>query len=209
MEVPEFAEAVLYKAFVGVAHILRQVAEEDELGVGCGELGDVFDLDPFALDRGWRVLLFDDGQEGVVELGGGDAAAAGLVDGAGGLEDFEDALLVDDRGEDDGHVVEGRYALADEVLVVAVGVGVFLDEVPLVDDDDDALVVALDEREDVEVLLFEALAGVEHEDADVGGLDGAHGAHDGVELEVFADLALAAQTGGVDEVEVEAEEVVT
>ena len=52
------------------------------------------------------------------------------------------------------------------------------------------------------------MGGVEHEDADIGGLDGADGAHDGVELEVLGDLGFAPEAGGVDEVEVEAEEVV-
>ena len=159
MEVPEFAHAVFDEALVGVADVLGEVAEEDELGVGCGQLGDVFDLDPLALDGGRRVLLLDNGEEGVVELGGGDAARAGLVDLLGGFEDFEDALLVDDGGEDDGDVVERCDAGADELFVVAVGVGFFLYEVPLVDDDDDAFVVALDEGEDVEVLLLEALGG--------------------------------------------------
>ena len=88
------------------------------------------------------------------------------------------------------------------------GVVVLLHEVPFVDDDDDALVVALGEGEDVQVLLFEPLAGVEHEYAHVGGLDGAYRPHDGVELDVLRHLALAAQSGGVDEVEVESEEVV-
>ena len=131
-----------------------------------------------------------------------------MVDGAGGLQHFEDALFVDDGGEDDGDVVEGGDALADELFELAVGVVVLFDEVPFVDDDDDAFVVALDEGEDVEVLLLEALAGVEHEDAYVGDFDGADGAEDGVEFEVFGDFGFAAEAGGVDEVEVEAEEVV-
>lgn len=85
VEVPHFAHAVLDKALVGVAHILRQVAEEDELRVGGGQLGDILDLDPFAFDRRRRILLLDDGQQGVVEFGSADAAAAGLKDLLGGL----------------------------------------------------------------------------------------------------------------------------
>ena len=60
VEVPHLAHAVLYKAFVGVADILRQVAEEDKLRIGSGQLGDVFDFNPFAFDRRGRILLFDD-----------------------------------------------------------------------------------------------------------------------------------------------------
>ena len=61
---------------------------------------------------------------------------------------------------------------------------------------------------DVQVLRFESLLGVEHQDADVGVLDGANRPHDGVEFEVLGHLALLAHTGRVDQVEVHAEFVV-
>lgn len=60
VEVPHLAHSVFDKTFVGVAYVLRQIAEEYELWIGCGQLGDVFNLNPFSFDR-WRgILLFDD-----------------------------------------------------------------------------------------------------------------------------------------------------
>ena len=113
MEVPHFSHSVLDVTFVRVAYILRQIAEEHELGIGCSQLGDVFDLYPLAFDR-WRgILLFDDWKKHIVDVGSGDSAAAGLVDGACCFENLEDTLLVDDRSEDNRHIVEWCDSLFD------------------------------------------------------------------------------------------------
>ena len=61
---------------------------------------------------------------------------------------------------------------------------------------------------DVQVLRFESLLGVEHQDADVRVLDGADRPHHGVELQILHRLALLAHAGRVDQVEVHAELVV-
>lgn len=84
----------------------------------------------------------------------------------------------------------------------------FSTRLPLVDHDDTPLAVADNQVVDVQILRFEPLLRVEHQDADVGVLDGADGAHDRVELEVLHRLALLAHAGRVDQVEVHAELVV-
>ena len=55
---------------------------------------------------------------------------------------------------------------------------------------------------DVQILRLEALLSVEHQDADVGILDGADRAHHRVELQILHLLALLAHTGRIDQVEV-------
>ncbi len=70
------------------------------------------------------------------------------------------------------------------------------------------LAVADDEVVDVQVLRFESLLRVEHQDADVGLLDGPDRPHHRVEFEVLHRLALLAHAGRIDEVEVHAELVV-
>ena len=135
--------------------------------------------------------------------------AAVVVDADGRFEHFEDALLCECRTEDDGEVGEGGEAFADGVFEVADGgFGFVLDEVPFVDAHHEAFLVALDEREDAYVLGLDAACGVDHEDADVGGFDGAYGADDGIVFDIFLHLVFLAYACGVDEVEVEAELVV-
>ena len=132
-----------------------------------------------------------------------------LIDFLGALQHAEDALLGEGGGKDDREVGERGETLADGVLHVLHGFRALVgSDVPLVDDHHKAFLVLVDEGEYVEVLPLDAAGGIEHEDADVGILDGADGAHDGVELKVFADLVLLADAGGIDKVEVEAELVV-
>ena len=76
VEVPRLTDAVFDKTLVWVADVLRQVAEEDELGIACWQLGDVFDFYPFAFYRWGWILFFDNGEQQLVQLAGGDAAAA-------------------------------------------------------------------------------------------------------------------------------------
>ncbi len=208
MEVPHFAHTVFYEASVLLAYVLWQVAEEDELWIGAAQLRDVFNLDALAFDGGRRVLLLHDGQQALVQLAGGDAATATFVHLLGSLQDFEDALFVEHRGEDDRNIVERCDAFADDVGVFFGRAGLFLYKIPLIYHDDRAFFVALYETEDVEVLLFDTLRGVEDEDADVRTLYGAHAAQHAVELQVFVHFLLFAQAGGVHKVEVETEHIV-
>ena len=85
---------------------------------------------------------------------------------------------------------------------------VFFYKVPFVDNENNAFVVAHDERKNVKVLLFDALRSVEHKYANVAALNSADGAEDRIELQVLVYLLFSAQSGGVDKVEVESEEVV-
>ena len=202
------ADVVLQETTIGLLDVLRQVDEKGELRRRRRKLRHVLDLDIFAFGCGRRIVL-DERQQEVVQLGGGDAAFARLVDADGRLQHLEDPLLVDDRGEDDRNVVERRELLLEELRPLLHRVVPLLDEVPLVDHDDAPLAVADDQVVDVQVLRLEPLLGVEHQDADVRVLDGADRPHHGVELQILHRLALLAHAGRVDEVEVHAVLVVT
>ena len=171
------------------------------------QLRDVLDLDVLALGRGGRVVL-DQRQQLLVQFRRGDAAFARLVHPDRGLEHVEDALSVQHRGEDDRNVVERGEPFFQELGPLLHRVAVLLHEVPLVHHDHAPLAVADDEVVDVQVLRFESLLRVEHQDADVGLLDGPDRPHHRVEFEVFHRLALLAHAGRIDEVEVHAELVV-
>ena len=124
------------------------------------------------------------------------------------VEDVHDALFLEDGREDDRHVVERGDPGLQAFGILLHGMGVLLDGIPLVDDDDAGLLVFLDQVEDRHVLGFHAVLGVDHQDADVAVLDRADGAHDGVEFQILADAVLPAHAGGVDQHEFMAELVV-
>ena len=204
-EVPVRTDLIFEEAAIGLLYPLGEVREEGEAGHRGGELHDVLDLDVLALGSRRRRGL-DDGEHDFVELRGGDALAAALVDLLDFLEDLEDTLLRQGRDEDDGEVGEGGESLTDSVLEgFDDSIALILDEVPLIHADDEPLAILLDEREDVEVLALDTAGGVEHKDTDVGVLDSADGANDRVVLKIFVDLATLADTSGIDEVEVHAE----
>lgn len=204
-EVPVRTDLILEEAAIRLLDPLGKVREEGEAGHRGGELHDVLDLDVLALG-GRRRRGLDDGKHDLVELRGGDALAATLVDLLDFLEDLEDTLLSQSRYEDDGEVGEGGESLADSVLKgLDDGIALVLDEVPLIHADDEPLAILLDEREDIKVLALNTAGGVEHKDTYVGVLDSADGANDRVVLEIFVDLATLADTSGIDEIEVHAE----
>ena len=68
--------------------------------------------------------------------------------------------------------------------------------------------VFLNEGEDVGVLSLDAAGGVNHQDTHIGRLDCADGAYHRVIFYILGDFLLLAYSGGVDQVEVEAELVV-
>ena len=138
-------DLILEEAAIRLLDPLGEVREEGEAGHRRGELHDVLDLDVLALGRRRRRGL-DDGKHNFVELRGGDALAATLVDLLDFLKDLEDTLLRQGRDEDDGEVGEGSQTLADSVLKgLDDGIALVLDEVPLIHADDEPLAILLDE----------------------------------------------------------------
>ena len=209
-EVPLLAHLVLQEAAVRLLDVLRQVGEEHERGYArVGQLRDILYLDVLALGGWWRICL-DERQHLLVETGRRDAGHTVVVHLLGRFEHLQDALLGEGRGEDNGEVDERGEAVPDGVLEGFHHLhGLLLHQIPLVYHHHQPLGVALYQGEDVEVLPLHAARGVQHQDADVGVLDGADGAHHGVVLQVLVDLILLAYTSRVYQIEVEAELVVT
>ena len=119
-------------------------------------------------------------------------------------------LLGGGGAKDDIEVGPWCHALADGCLKGFDGlIGFLLHEIPLVDKDHKAFLVALDNLEDIHILRLDAALCVDKEDADIAVFNSADRTHDGVKLEVFTYLVLAANASCVNEVEVEAELVIT
>ena len=210
MEVPVLAYLVFQKTAVGFLNPLWQIAEEYECrDDGILEHRDVFYLHEFAFVAGRRSdgdLLKHVG----VELRGGYDPAAVLVDVDRCFQYLVDALLCDGRGEDDRKVGERGELAAYGLFEAFLGFkGAVIGDVPFVDADHKALLVALDEAEYIAVLGLYAACGVDHQYADIGCLYGADGAYHGVIFDVFIHFLLLPYAGGVDEIEVEAEFVVS
>lgn len=210
VEVPVFAYLVFQKTAVGFLDPLWQITEEYECrDDGLLEHRDIFYLHEFAFVAGRRSdcdLLKHVG----VELGGRYDAAAVLVDVDCCLQHLVDALFCDGRGEDDREVGEGGELAAYGLFETFLGLkGAVFGDIPFVDADHKTLLVALDEAEYIAVLGLYAACGVDHQYADIGCLYGADGAYHGVIFDVFVHLLLLPYAGGVDEIEVEAEFVVS
>ncbi len=78
-------------------------------------------------------------------------------------------------------------------------VGVLFDQVPLIDDDDDALFLLLDVSGDVQILRGEGLGGVDHHEDHIGSVDGAHRPYHAVVLDAGFHATATANAGSVDE----------
>ena len=201
------AHVVFQEAAVRLLDVLGQVDEERKLRRRRRQLGHILDLDIFALGCGGWVVL-DQRQHVVVELRGRNAALARLVDADSGLQYVEDALFGHHRGEDDRNIVERREFLFEELDPLLHRVGLLFDQVPFVDHDHASFAVADDQVVDVQVLRFEALLRVDHQDAHVRIFNGADRTHHRVEFEVLHRLAFLAHACRVHEVKIHPELVV-
>ena len=126
----------------------------------------------------------------------------------GCIQHIHDSLFPGDGSEYDRHIVERSYPAAQSVFIFLHGVAVLEEEVPFVDHKHAGLPVADDEIEYAHVLGFHSGVGVNHQDADIGLLDGSDGAHHGVEFKILADSALLAHSGRVHKHELVVELVV-
>ena len=72
-----------------------------------------------------------------------------------GVQDFVDALLGKGGDEEDRHVVQRLEALVDKARVFAGGMGVLLDEVPLIDGDQQPLAGPFGVLDHADVLRFQ------------------------------------------------------
>jgi len=219
-EVPLLANLVLKITTIGLLDPLRQVAEEGERGdirgryhnlrilfVGCCrgglELGHILNLDKFALVVGWWIST-DHLLHIFVEFGSLDYTTTILIDMSSGFDHLVYALLGDSRSEDDREVNERSKTRTNGLLHTT---NRFLrlvgHDVPLVDTDHQSLAVLLDELEDIHVLCLDATGSINHKDADIRILDGADGTQYGIVFDIFADLVLLANTGCIDQIEIE------
>ena len=176
---------------------LPTVAEHDEARRLDARLRHVIDLQAAALVRRRLDARLRVGED-VVEHAGGDAHGALVVDKVDELEQPLGALA--GQGRDEQHRRVGHEAqVAQDVLAHFFhGAGLFVDQVPLVHNDDGRLARLVREAGDLRVLLRDAVARVDHDQAHIRALDGELGAHDGEFLNAVVHARLAPDAGGID-----------
>src|SRR4030042_3383932 len=86
---------------------------------------------------------------------------------------------------------------------------ILLHQVPFVDEDNDALVVASDQGKNIDILSLTSCLRINHEQADIGIFNGPYGTHYRIKLNVFAYLTLFADTGGIHQEKVVTEFIVS
>ena len=177
---------------------LRFVDKAGECRRPGGNLGHVVNLQALALVR--RRLHPRGGvAEHVVEHAGGDAAGVLLVHFLDHLVQVAHPLAGHGGDKDHrriGHKAEVVFQLFLHLLHRLVGL--VLHRVPLVDRDDAGLALLVGVARNLGILFAEAAGGVDHDDADIGAIDGHVGAQHAVALDGLLHLALAADAGGID-----------
>ena len=135
----------------------------------------------------------------VVQLRRRDPPASLLLDLERQVEHLLNALAGQRRGEDDRRVRGELERLAQAFDVLVGGVGVLLDQVPLVDDHDQAPGGLLGVAGHVGVLGGHALDGVDDQGRHVGAFDRAQRPQHAKLLDAPLDPAAAADAGRVDQ----------
>ena len=86
--------------------------------------------------------------------------------------------------------------------------GVFLDQVPFVDQNNHTFVVAVGQPKDILHLAIKSTGSVDNQKTDIGIFDGANGTHYRIKLNVFFDLGFAAYSGRIDQFKIKPKTVV-
>lgn len=172
MEVPLRANLVLQETPVGLLYPLGQIAEKHECrNYRILEHRDIFYLYEFTLVGGGR----GDGdflKHIRIELRSRYDSSAIGVDLYGRLEDLEYTLFCQGGSKDNREIDERGELSAYGLLITLLGrQGTVFDQIPLVDADYETLPVFLNQGEYVAVLSLYTAGRVDHEDADIRGLD--------------------------------------
>ena len=121
-----------------------------------GQLRDVLNLDIFPFPSRRRIVL-DNREQRLVQFGRRNAAVTVCVHLLGGFQHFEDSLLRQGRDKQNREVGEWSQTRTDGIrkginhLLV-----LFLHQIPLVYTNDHSFFVFLHQREDVQILAFNA-----------------------------------------------------
>src|SRR4051812_9883209 len=153
----------------------------DEVGIvaeDCDRRRRRFDLrrviQPDVAPRGLRRLASGEqlGQS-LIDLSGWHPAMTFLVHLEDDVERFGDTLPGESGSKQERHEIQERGFLACGLLVLRRRLVILLGDVPFVDYKDQGAPALPGQRRDLEILVLDlALGRVDHEDADVGALDG-------------------------------------
>ena len=209
-EVPLRTYLVLEEVFIRVFNPLREIAEENKCGDGRSfQLRYILYFHVFAFIGRWWIIL-DDGKHFLIEFGRGDVAMTIFIYFRRAFENFEYPLLGQCRCIHDREIGEWSEAGTYGVFKGFDGLCTFVfHKIPFVNAHDQSFFIFLYERENIEILPFDAACGVDHEYAYIGVFDGAYRPYDRVVFDVFVYFPFFAYAGGIDDIEVESEFIVT
>ena len=137
-----------------------------------------------------------------VQRAGGDALLRAGADFLDGLEKTIERFASLRAEQQHGRVFDEeklRLDLLQHGFQPLLVIGLFLDEIPLVDRDDARLFCLLDQPRDLLVLRSHAIHGVNHEAAQVRAADARLAAHDAENLDGIVALPARADAGGINE----------
>src|SRR6266516_5869632 len=207
-----FAQSVLKVALVGEVDRLGIADEEDERGRVDPRLRGVEDLKRFAADNG-RVVFPYGVLDDLVELRCRHAQVAHLCDLERCLKDRSNVVARLRRCKNDRCVWDELEVLREPLTVAfgaldlifgmwklpcALSAPLLLRQVPLVDDDDDALGVIGDLARDMRVLRGDSLARIYQEQGNIAAIDGARRAQDAVFLDPRRDAPTSTNARCID-----------
>ena len=103
-------------------------------------------------------------------------------------------------------IIEWSHAMADGIFIfVHDHRRLVLYQVPFIDHHNQTFVVPLYQLEYVQVLGFYATLRIQHQNADIGVLNGPDGTHDGIIFQIFRHLVFTADTGRIYQIEIKPE----
>ena len=149
-----------------------------------------------------RLVLHDGALERLGELGRRDIGHRRVVRLDGRSDQLTDAGAVARRHElygCVGHEIELEFELTADVFALLVG-----DAVPFVDGDQQRPAALQRKPQHARILFADAVVGIDHEDDDMGGVDGLQGLGDARLLNHIRNLAATAHARGVDQGELAA-----
>ena len=188
---------------------MRQVTEKHKRrNLTGGKLCDIFDLNIFSFPcRGWIVL--DDRQHRFVQLGSRNTALTVFIHIFGCFQYLQDALFRQRRDKQDRKVGKRSQTFADRIHKGIDHLLAFIfHQIPFVHTNDQAFLVLLNQREDVQILAFNAAGGIQHQHADIRILDSADRTDHGIIFQILVHLSLLTNTGCIHQIEIQAEFII-
>ena len=159
-------DLILQVTAIWIFYVLRQVGKKSKAWRLAWQLNHVFDLHKFSLDRWWRIC-FNGLEHDLVQFRSFNFLAPVFVYLNGRFKCFEYTLFAQGRSVNNRNIYKGGNPLFDQFGKFVGARVVFLNQIPLVDQDHHALFIAHHQVEDGYILRFHTTGSIEHQHTDV------------------------------------------